>query len=194
MEEACMQEQQPWLLALVAVLALAATIVLPRADARPRRVDARARLEAARHAVLTTRIEARRNTVWHWQRLMREPLARYAASVDRSRSLAYDHWVLRLWTRRARWTLLRALHPPHLRAWLCIHRGEAPWTDPNPPYYGGLQMDLEFQRTYGGDLLRRKGTADHWTPLEQMWVAERAFASGRGFSPWPNTAGACGLY
>ena len=39
---------------------------------------------------------------------------------------------------------------------------------------------LEFQATYGGDLLRAKGTADHWTPLEQMWVAERAYRT-RGF-------------
>jgi hypothetical protein len=188
------QERQPWLLALVAVLALAVAIVLPRADARPRRSAARARLDAARHVVLTARIEARRDSVWRWQQLMRVPLARYGGSVERSRSLAYDLWVLRLWTRRAEGTLVRALHPPHRAAWLCIHRGEAPWTDPNPPYYGGLQMDLEFQRAYGTELLRRKGTADHWTPLEQMWVAERAFASGRGFSPWPNTAGACGLF
>ena len=58
---------------------------------------------------------------------------------------------------------------------------------------GGLQMDLGFQRTYGGGLLSRKGTANHWTPLEQMWAAERAHRSGRGFYPWPNTARYCGL-
>src|ERR687886_629540 len=46
--------------------------------------------------------------------------------------------------------------------------------DPYAPYYGGLQMDIGFQRAYGARLLVRKGTADHWTPLEQMWVAERA--------------------
>ena len=34
--------------------------------------------------------------------------------------------------------------------------------------------------------------ADHWTPIEQMWVAERAYRSGRGFYPWPNTARYCG--
>ncbi len=43
------------------------------------------------------------------------------------------------------------------------------------------------------ELLRRKGTADRWTPVEQMWVAERAHRSGRGFYPWPNTARYCGL-
>ena len=40
-------------------------------------------------------------------------------------------------------------------------------------------MDREFQATYGPELLRRKGTADHWTPLEQMWVAERALQDAR---------------
>jgi len=75
---------------------------------------------------------------------------------------------------------------------MCIHRYEASWDDPLGPYYGGLQMDLSFQRAYGGWLLRRKGTADHWTPLEQIWTAEKAFTT-RGFYPWPNTARACGL-
>ncbi len=48
-------------------------------------------------------------------------------------------------------------------------------------------------RRYGRYLLRTKGTANHWTPLEQIWVAERAYRSGRGFSPWPNAGAACGL-
>ena len=65
---------------------------------------------------------------------------------------------------------------------------------PNAPYYGGLQMDLGFQRAYGAKLLETKGTADNWSPLEQMWVAERAHASGRGFYPWPNTARYCNLF
>jgi hypothetical protein len=78
-------------------------------------------------------------------------------------------------------------------AFLCIHRYEGSWTDPNPPYYGGLQMDYGFQSTYGSALLRAKGTADHWTPAEQIAVAIRAYRSGRGFYPWPNTARYCGL-
>jgi hypothetical protein len=83
--------------------------------------------------------------------------------------------------------------PPHYAQWMCIHKGEGAWNDPNAPYYGGLQMDMSFQRAYGWDLLMRKGTADNWTPLEQMWVAEKAYASGRGFYPWPTTARRCGL-
>ncbi len=82
---------------------------------------------------------------------------------------------------------------PNKSAWLCIHHYEGAWNDPNPPFWGGLQMDLGFQQTYGGYLLAVRGTADHWTPLEQMWTAERARRSGRGFYPWPNTARYCGL-
>jgi hypothetical protein len=104
------------------------------------------------------------------------------------------HWHRLLYSHyQAKWN---ALHPPvpsHYYAWLCIHRYEGSWTDSGSPFYGGLQMDLEFQRSYGSELLRTKGTAENWTPLEQMAVAERAYQSGRGFYPWPNTARMCGL-
>lgn len=91
----------------------------------------------------------------------------------------------------------RPRHPapaiPHLRDWLCIHSHEAPnWTIANAPYYGGLQMDIGFQRAYGSTYLRTKGTANHWSPAQQMLAAERAWRV-RGFSPWPNTARMCGL-
>jgi hypothetical protein len=86
-----------------------------------------------------------------------------------------------------------ASRPPYRSAWLCIQRHEGAWTDAGAPYYGGLQMDLSFQRTHAPALLRRKGTANRWTPLEQMWVAERALRRGTGFYPWPNAARLCGL-
>lgn len=92
----------------------------------------------------------------------------------------------------AQWKLVLS-QIPHYYSWLCIHRYEGSWTDPNAPYYGGLQMDWNFMRTYGSWLLSHKGTADHWTPFEQMLVAERAHRSGRGFGPWPNTARYCHL-
>jgi hypothetical protein len=107
--------------------------------------------------------------------------------------LRYRTWLRDAWRLRAARARFRAHHPPHLQEWRCIHRHEGPWTDPNPLYYGGLQMDLAFQRTYGRGLLRRKGTADHWAPYEQMWIAERALRAGRGFYPWPWTARTCGL-
>ncbi len=99
----------------------------------------------------------------------------------------------RRWRHVAHRTSWRAKHPPYLNAWLCIHRYEGSWADSGSPYWGGLQMDLSFQQSYGGWLLRHKGTADHWSALEQIWVAVRASRS-RGFSPWPNTARDCGLY
>ena len=87
----------------------------------------------------------------------------------------------------------RSPRPPHADAWRCIHRYEGAWDDPDPPYYGGLQMDLGFQSAYAPGVLRRKGTADHWSPREQMCAAERALRAGRGFHPWPNAARLCGL-
>lgn len=78
----------------------------------------------------------------------------------------------------------------------CIGRWEAhnqPNTNTGNGYYGELQMDLSFQRTYGPELLARKGTANNWTRDEQYAVGARAVLSGRGFHPWPNTARFCGL-
>jgi hypothetical protein len=79
------------------------------------------------------------------------------------------------------------------RSFLCIHQYEGSWTDPDAPYYGGLQMDWSFMQSYGGDYLRAWGTADHWPASVQIAVAMRAYLSGRGFNPWPNTARKCGL-
>jgi hypothetical protein len=61
-------------------------------------------------------------------------------------------------------------------------------------YWGGLQMDIGFQHTYGEDMIRRHhgGLADTWTPIEQITVANRAYRT-RGYYPWPNTARSCGL-
>lgn len=82
---------------------------------------------------------------------------------------------------------------PRLSAWICIHRYEGAWNaNTGNGYYGGLQMDLGFQRTYGPELLNTRGTADKWTPKEQIMVADRAYES-RGYGPWPNTARYCGL-
>jgi hypothetical protein len=142
---------------------------------------------------LLQQIREHRGQTWRWQRVMAMPLTKIRPRERTDGSPAY---VLRLrdrWKARAVRARKRAHRPPHLRAWRCIHRYEGPWNDPNAPYYGGLQMDLSFQRTYGRRLLRAKGTADRWTPLEQMWVAEKAFRVGRGFYPWPTTARRCGL-
>ena len=177
---------------LLAVLAALAVALVPRATAKQ---HARVRAQVANHALMARLLDGiatHRDETWRWQRVMHRSRTPYNDSVRRIGSLAYRKWVLHLWLRRAVAAKRQALDPPHRSEWLCIHNYEAPWTDPGAPYYGGLQMDREFQATYGRELLRSKGTADHWTPLEQMWVAERAHRT-RGFWPWPNTARYCGL-
>jgi hypothetical protein len=77
-------------------------------------------------------------------------------------------------------------------AFQCIHQHEGRWSDPGYPYYGGLQMDLDFQRAYGHDFLSHFGPANHWPRSVQLAVAIRGWLR-RGFQPWPNTARMCGL-
>jgi hypothetical protein len=171
---------------VLGVVALSAT---RQADAREKKVDQLAPSEAG----VVKQIHRYRHVTWHWQSVMGARRTPSNRAAEKDPSLRYKVWVRNVWKHRAKRAHRKAARPPHKSGWLCIHRFEGAWNDPNPPYYGGLQMDLSFQRRYAGDLLRRKGTADHWTPLEQMWVAERAHRSGRGYYPWPNTARYCGL-
>jgi len=129
---------------------------------------------------------------WHWERVTG---ARLTPPVNRSLTQLSPAAIKRTateWRLRLAEAYDNALHPPHLRQFMCIHRYEGSWTDTGAPYYGGLQMDVGFQQSYGGWLYATKGTADHWSPLEQIWTAEKALRS-RGFWPWPNTARYCGL-
>lgn len=107
-------------------------------------------------------------------------------------------WLTRQWHERdlARATaqLQRNRDGWLISAFTCIHRGEGGWNaNTGNGYYGGLQFDYGFQRAYGAALLASKGTANNWTPMEQISVAIRAYKSGRGFYPWPATARGCGL-
>jgi Transglycosylase-like domain len=143
-------------------------------------------------------IDQFRIQTWRWQSLMHRPKTPTSYRERRSDDEKSLERLRDLWRARARTAEYQAEHPPHRGAWLCIHRYERNptqgWsTRTGNGYYGGLQMDINFQRAYGPELLRRKGTADRWTAVEQMWVAERAHRSGRGFYPWPNTARYCGL-
>jgi hypothetical protein len=86
------------------------------------------------------------------------------------------------------------VHDSLLKALLCIHHFEGSWdANTGNGYYGGLQMDLRFQSTYGRIYLDRWGTADHWPVWAQVVTARRAYRAGRGFGPWPNTARACAV-
>jgi hypothetical protein len=172
-------------------LALAAVIVggtasglsagTPRAvhSSNPLTVRATARHVSPK---LTRRLRA---VTWRWEAVMGRRRSRLAAPLDTRRALSY-------WKHRAHSVRRLAGRPPHRRGWLCIHRYEGSWRDSGDPYWGGLQMDRGFMRAYAPRLLLRRGWADHWTPLEQMWVAEHA-QRGRGFTPWPSSARFCGL-
>jgi hypothetical protein len=189
------------LLACACALAVTAAKTLAADGDPPQQPDAVAPVRAAeavaRHAAavkwLGGQIAAYQHVTWKWQRLMGLPLTESEGRTLSEMSIPDIEQALGLWQRRAGAARRAAVHPPHLRAWLCIHRYEGSWTDGGGPFYGGLQMDYGFMERYGGMLLRTKGTADNWSPLEQVWVAERALQAGRGFYPWPKTARACGL-
>ena len=176
------------LLALVTTFALAAP-----GGAAARTPEGPVDEAAAEAAALVDAIDRHRSVAWHWQRVMgkRPQQTNYA---ERSVESVAQLTLLRdVWLERATRARTRAKRPPHRAAWLCIHRYEGRWNDPNAPYYGGLQMSMQFQQAFGRYLLRKKGTANRWTPEEQMWTAEGALRAGLGFHPWPNTARRCGL-
>ena len=185
---------------LAAALSLGAVLVPRSAEANRAQVRKVQAAKSARRLGFVAElnrtlngIHAKRDETWRWQDVMSASHVRYGGYAERSHNLRYTKSVLALWKNRAWQVRRQAQNPPRLTDWMCIHRYEGSWTDPNGPYYGGLQMDMSFMQAYGGELLRLKGTADHWTSLEQVWVAERAYRSGRGFYPWPNTARWCGL-
>ena len=178
----------------VRVLALAVAITLSLAAfSTPRDAEA-----GVTRAQTIAQIDDFRRQTWRLQTLMGKRRTPTLYGERRTPDAAYRTWLRDLWKRRAASALRQAQNPPRRGAWMCIHRHERHplqgWrTNTGNGYYGGLQMDLAFQRTYGPELLRRKGTANNWKPYEQMWVADRAYRSGRGFYPWPTTARYCGL-
>src|SRR5438046_2404460 len=97
-------------------------------------------------------IQRQRQEAWRWERIMGLRLTHTLPKAP-----ADPHLRAAAWHRLALTLRRRAQKVPHRAAWLCIHRFEGSWTDPSPPYYGGLQMDLQFQRRYGGNLPTREG-------------------------------------
>jgi len=76
---------------------------------------------------------------------------------------------------------------------MCIHKYEGDWdSNTGNGYFGGLQMDISFQRAYGKEFLRRWGYAHRWPVWAQLLVGRRGYYD-RGWYPWPNTARFCGL-
>jgi hypothetical protein len=184
-----MPSNKRWLLLLMTAFVLTAGAARGAGSLSAPRVLVHAghvRVAAGGRHVSPRLISHYRAETWRWQSLMGAPLTRRAIRPS-------THQVLRYWVRAAGRAYATAIRPPHRRAWLCIHRFEGSWRDSGDPYWGGLQMDRGFMAGYAPRYLLRRGWADRWTPLEQMWVAERAFRSGRGFWAWPNTARLCGL-
>jgi hypothetical protein len=143
--------------------------------------------------LVTGAIKRYQQATWQWQRLMGVPKTPNRKRYLRTRDHEFRVLVLQQWRRRAIRAKRRAHNPPHEGAWRCLQRHEGSWRDAWDPYWGGLQMDRSFMLTYAPRHLLRRGWANRWAPLEQMWVAERAFRAGRGFYPWTNTARTCGL-
>jgi hypothetical protein len=180
-------------LVMASAVFLACVCTAVSASASSNRAAAGGRsLSAVARAVLGTEIVTYERATWRWEQVMGAPRTQTAGRTLAEMSIPDVRQALSLWRSRADAAYRRARRPPHRSAWLCLHRYEGSWTDTGAPYYGGLQMSLSFQQRYGWWLFRHKGTADHWTPLEQMWTAERALKS-RSFYPWPNTARICGL-
>ncbi len=143
--------------------------------------------------VVVRKIKRFQRATWRWQRLMGVARTQNRGLYLRTSNIEYRRFVLSQWRRRAIRARVRAHNPPHERQWRCLQSHEGPWRDANDPYWGGLQMDRTFMRQYAPRHLLRRGLANTWTPVEQMWVAERALRAGRGFYPWPHTARMCGL-
>jgi hypothetical protein len=185
-----MPAKRGWLLLLMSALALGAGAAHAAGSLSPKKAleravkrDAIAEWKRPANPRLIRRYRAQ---TWRWQALAGRARTRGAVRPS-------TRGVLRFWVRSAGRAYSTAIHPPHRRAWLCIHRYEGSWGNSGDPYWGGLQMDRGFMSRYAPVYLLRRGYADRWTPLEQMWVAEHAYRGGRGFYPWPNSARMCGL-
>ena len=189
--------------ALVLGLAVFLCTAAPGALARSTRAH------AARHTVAVaaaTRWQTRtlaslQQRSLYLERVMHAAPARVLPAAKRSLASARTpreraRILIHLWQRVYTRTAASYRRPPLLAQLTCIHDGEGSWNDTrNPVYDGGLQMDYAFQSRYAPFLLRLKGRAYNWTPLEQIWTAVYAITGPdhRGFYPWPMTARACGL-
>ncbi|MBI4033665.1 hypothetical protein HY379_01565 [Candidatus Saccharibacteria bacterium] len=181
------------------------------------RKETSSRVTALRIAHLRAKIDSLRQATWDWQDVSLAGRTRSAYHERQARGIGYLRWMNELWGQRLISARQLAQNPPHMRLWLCIQsgirggkwkllvhqsggvrvgNGEASWYDDGSPYWGGFQMGRWFHETYGGELYRRLGTANNWRPIQQIWVAERAFGQ-EGYSvrwllvQWPNTAPPC---
>jgi hypothetical protein len=175
---------------LLILTAISASLIAGQATAQAKEKNRSGKVSVKCPRVVAG-IEYYKTRTWQLQLAMNKRMTPSRNHEYWTNSCNYAKWIAGKWRKHLRTEFARFRNPPHLRQFMCIHSHEGSWTDSGSPYYGGLQMDTEFQRTYGLALYRAKGTADHWTWLEQIWVAERAYLT-RGFNPWP-TRQYCGL-
>ena len=170
-------------------------------DVALQRVHRRLAVAIPRAPRLHSRLSAR---VAYSRRLALELRRIYPGSVTRRFARARAKTgsaTLQLWQRRLAAATIQVLRYGHEpipaalnTAFQCIHRYEGAWNaNTGNGYYGGLQMDIRFQSRYGPEFVNRWGTADNWPAWAELLAATRAYRSGRGFYPWPNTARSCGL-
>lgn len=102
----------------------------------------------------------------------------------------------RIWAQDAYDQWLKRNHPPlrQVSDWICLHEHEGAW-NATGFYEGGLQMDRTFSHSYGEDMyVKYSGQGPYaWSIYDQITVAQRAYDSGRGYGPWPNTRIMCGI-
>jgi hypothetical protein len=135
------------------------------------------RLQKLQANKLRKRIRRDQRATWRWQDVMLKAHTRPNQPVAHISKLDWLQRTAKYWHKRRQHAAYLAHHPPHKGLWLCIHRQEGSWTDngSNNPHWGGLQMGWWFMKTYARKLLVRFGKANNWPPLQQIWVAERAF-------------------
>ena len=155
---------------------------------------AEAKAKAAKARALRKQIRHKRGRTWYWLDVMQKPRKSRPFFARASQNVQRLERLNRLWKKRLQRARHQAHNPPRKWAWFCIHSHEAPtWSSStNPKYDGGLQMDDDFQWTYGRKWRLLKGPAYNWTKWEQIWAAVQAWYS-RGFGPWPNTRLECGV-
>ena len=115
--------------ALVMALAAAATLHAETTPEPPTETETETAPPPIDQWQIQRKIDKYRHETWRWQRMMGSRLTRSLkdppAEVDAK---------IAVWKRVAVKTRVSAQNPPHKRQWLCIHRYEGAWTDPNPPY------------------------------------------------------------
>ncbi len=184
------------LLSLAAGTATAVAATLPAggsAASQATREEASAAVRALRYQIRLTRGLALRDAF-----AAALPAPPHGHAERRATTIPALVPILVRWEGRlAHYRAALARREPTLQGFACIHTYEGPWnavSDSDPTYYGGLQMDRTFEVDYGDDVLSSHGGRDAnvWSAHDQLMVAMRAYRT-TGYTPWPNTAAACGL-